>query len=119
MQEIEEIKERLNDITVVFIGNYDITSTSYIEDYMSEYADSMVSIYYSDIDEYYQSHIQESSDALKEFGYTLNDFEDLEDACRRGAQLAEYQEYYNELMQDFDDVEQLKELYEELEELED
>lgn len=118
MQEIEEIKEGLNDVTANFVNEYDITSISYIEDYMSEYADSMVSVYYSDIDEYYQSHIQESSDALREFGYCLENFSDLEEACRKGAQLAEYQEYYNELIENLEDVEELKELLEELEEIE-
>ena len=118
LQEIEEIKERLNDITLDFINDYDIESMVYIEDCMSEYADNHVSIYYSDIDEYFEEHVQESSDALIEFGYNLSDFGDLKEACRKGAQLAEYQEYYDELLADLEDVEQLKELYEELEETE-
>lgn len=121
-EEIEELKEKLNDFSKDFLTDYTYNNAcefgTYIEDSMTEYADEHVNIYYSDIDEYFNNHIQESSDALKEYGYTLNDFDDLQDACRKGAQLAQYQELYTELSEDLEILEEIKELFDELEGLE-
>lgn len=118
MKEIEELESQLNERGQEFYNDYDIKSIEYLSDAFSEFADGRVSIYYSDIEEYYKNHIQESSDALKEFGYTLNDFEDLDEAMHKGSQLAEYSEIYNELAENEEIFEQIKELMEELEELE-
>ena len=117
-KEIEELENQLNDRGLDFYNNYDITSMRYLSDNFHEYADSNVSIYYSDIEEYYKNHIQESSDALKEYGYNLSDFEDLEEAMHKGSQLAEYSEIYNELAENESIFEELIEKFEELEELE-
>lgn len=117
-KEIEELENQLNDRGQDFYNDYDITSAKYLSDLFHEFADSNTSIYYSDIEEYYKNHIQESSDALKEFGYTLNDFEDLEEAMHKGSQLAEYSEIYNELAENESIFEELIEKFEELEELE-
>lgn len=117
-EEIEELESRLNDRGLEFYNDYDITSIKYLSDAFHEFADGRVSIYYSDIEEYYKNHIQESCDALKEMGYTLNDFEDLEDAMHSGAQIAEYLEIYNEVSENESIFEELVEKFEELEELE-
>lgn len=117
-EEIEELESCLNERGQDFYNDYDLQSIEYLSDAFSEFADSRVSIYYSDIEEYYNNHIQESSDALKEFGYNLSDFEDLEEAMHKGAQLAEYNEIYREVAENEEIFEQIKELMEELEELE-
>lgn len=117
-KEIEELEGQLNERGLDFYNNYDITNMRYLSDNFHEYADSNTSIYYSDIEEYYSTHIYESSDALKEFGYTLNDFESLEEAMHKGAQLAEYSEIYNEVAENENIFEELIEKFEELEELE-
>lgn len=117
-KEIEELENQLNDRGLDFYNNYDITSMRYLSDNFHEYADSNVSIYYSDIEEYYKNHITESCEALKEYGYTLNDFEDLEEAMHKGSQLAEYNEIYSELSENESIFEELIEKFEELEELE-
>ena len=117
-KEIEELENQLNKRGKDFYNDYDITSTEYLSDYFNEYADNNTSIYYSDIEEYYKNHIQESSDALKEYGYNLSDFSDLDEAMHKGAQLAEYTEIYSELAENEEIFEQIKELMEELEELE-
>lgn len=117
-KEIEELENQLNERGQAFYNDYDITSAEYLGDLFHEYADYNTSIYYSDIEEYYKNHIQESSDALKEYGYTLNDFEDLEEAMHKGSQLAEYSEIYNELAENESIFEELIEKFEELEELE-
>lgn len=116
-KEIEELENELNERGKDFYNDYDITSTKYLSDLFHEYADSNTSIYYSDIEEYYKTHIVESSNALKDFGYTLNDFEDLEDAMHRGSQLAEYTEIYTELAVNEDIFNEIIEKLEELEEL--
>lgn len=117
-KEIEELEEQLNKRGKALYNDYDITSVKYLSDLFHEYADNNTSIYYCDIEEYYKNHIAESSNALKEFGYTLNDFEDLEEAMRKGAQLAEYNEIYNELAENESIFEELIEKFEEMEELE-
>ena len=125
MERIEELKNEINDLYEQlnergqeFYDNYDIASIRYLGDIFHEYADSNVSIYYSDIEEYYRNHIRESSDALQEYGYNLSDFEDLEEAMHKGSQLAEYSEIYNELAENEDIFNEIIEKLEEIEELE-
>lgn len=118
MKEIEELESQLNERGKEFYNDYDLQSIEYLSDAFSEFADGRASIYYSDIEEYYKGHIQESSDALKEFGYNLSDFSDLDEAMHKGAQLAEYNEIYGEVAENEEIFEQIKELMEELEELE-
>lgn len=117
-KEIKELESRLNERGQDFYNDYDLQSIKYLSDAFHEFADSNTSIYYSDIEEYYRTHITESSNALKEMGYTLNDFEDLEDAMHSGAQLAEYLEIYNELSENEDIFNEIIEKLEEIEELE-
>lgn len=116
--EINDLYEQLNERGQEFYNDYDITSIRYLSDAFHEYADSNVSIYYSDIEEYYKNHIQESSDALQEYGYNLSDFEDLEEAMHKGSQLAEYSEIYNEVAENEDIFNEIIEKLEEIEELE-
>lgn len=118
MKEIEELESQLNERGQEFYADYDIAGIKYLSDAFSEFADNRTSIYYSEIEEYYKNHMQESCDALKEFGYRLEDFEDLEEAMHKGSQLAEYNEIYGEVAENEEIFEQIKELMEELEELE-
>lgn len=117
-KEIKELEEQLNDRGQVFYNDYDITKIKYLSDAFQEFADSNVSIYYCDIEEYYKNHTQESSDALKEYGYNLSDFEDLDEAMHKGAQFAEYNEIYSELAENEDIFNEIIEKLEEIEELE-
>lgn len=104
---LNEIKEKMNDTTTDFLENYYSSLTTngtvhdyYISDLMNEYADSMVNIYYNDIENYYKEHMQEASNALFEYGYELKDFETLEEAMHKGSQLAQYNEIYNDIEED-------------------
>lgn len=117
-EEIEELESRLNERGEEFYNDYDITNIKHLSDAFHEYADNNTSIYYSDIEEYYKSHTTESSNALIEYGYNLSDFSDLDEAMHKGAQLAEYNEIYNELAENESIFEELIEKFEELEELE-
>lgn len=117
-KEIEELENQLNERGQDFYNDYDLQSIKYLSDAFSEFADSNTSIYYSDIEEYYRTHTTESSEALKEFGYNLSDFEDLEEAMHKGAQLAEYNEIYSELAENEDIFNEIIEKLEEIEELE-
>lgn len=125
MERIEELKNEINDLYEQlnergqdFYNDYDIANIRYLSDAFHEFADSNVSIYYCDIEEYYKNHIQESSDALQEYGYNLSDFEDLEEAMQRGSQLAEYNEIYNDVAENEDIFNEIIEKLEEIEELE-
>lgn len=113
-KQIEEITEELNDWQRDFVAEYDLTSIRYLSDCITEFADANVNIYYSDIEDYYRDHIAESSEALKEFGYNLSDFADLEEAMHKGAQIAQFIEIEAELHED-NRLEELQQLYEELE----
>ena len=96
------------------MNNYgDLSNYCYLSDLITEFADGNVNIYYNDIEDYYKEHIKESSDALKEFGYDLSDFEDLEDAMHKGSQLAQFLEIECELYED-DRLEELQNLQIEL-----
>lgn len=106
-KKLEEIKNKMNDTTRDFLESYydslttnDTVHDYYIGDLMHEFADSRVNIYYSDIEEYYKEHMQESSNALIEYGYELKDFDSLEEAMHRGSQMAQYQEIYNDIEED-------------------
>ena len=118
MKEIEELESQLNERGKEFYNDYDLQSIEYLSDAFSEFADGRVSIYYSDIEEYYKNHTVSSSNALVEYGYNLSDFESLDEAMHKGAQLAEYNEIYGEVAENEEIFEQIKELMEELEELE-
>lgn len=113
-KEIEELTEELNDWQKDFINDYDLTDIDYLSDCIAEFADSNVNIYYSDIEEYYRDHITESSEALKEYGYNLSDFADLDEAMHKGSQIAQFMEIETELYED-NRLEELQQLYEELE----
>lgn len=113
-KEIEDIIQNLNDTQTDFLHNYgDLSNYCYLSDIITEFADGNVNIYYSDIENYYKEHIKESSDALKEFGYNLSDFEDLEEATHTGSQLAQFLEIEYELYED-DRLEELQNLQIEL-----
>lgn len=117
INEIEELKKELNDMQKDFLGDYNLLDINYLDDAISECADNQVYIYSSDIVRYYNNHMKEASDALLEFGYELKDFNDLEDASRKGSQLAQYLEILSELYEG-NRLEELKNLLFELEELE-
>ena len=53
-KEIEELESQLNERGRDFYNDYDITNIKYLSDAFHEYADSNVSIYYCDIEEYYK-----------------------------------------------------------------
>ena len=95
---MEELKEKMNDISNDFVSNYSLNNRGYICDTMSEFADSETSIYYSEQREFYNSHVELCENALLEFGYNLNDMlkqgDTLEDIICRSATIGEY--YLNE-----------------------
>lgn len=118
---IQELEEKISGTYAEDIkSDYDIKGKSrwQIEEMAAEFADSNVNIYTSDIWDYYESHKEEASNALKEFGYELSCFNSLDEAIEQGSRLAQYEEIYNEILEYIDDLEELGELYEELEELE-
>lgn len=137
LKEIEKIKELLNEEQKDFFNDYmtncvqvydkeadklqpvrTLTSVDYLNDDMWEYADSQVSVYYYNQVEYYREHVKECMDAFNEYGYSLKDFDDLEDAVAKAGACGWFQEIYNKLCEN-DKLEELNDLIEELEELED
>jgi hypothetical protein len=117
-KEIEDLESRLNDWGKIFYEEWDITSIKYLGDAFSEFADGRVDIYYSDLEDYYEEHPKECLEALKEFGYSLDNFSDLNDLIYKGAAVAQYQEVFTEVAENEYIFEELIEKFEELEELE-
>ena len=116
-EEIKDLKEQLNERQQDFAEQYDLLDTDYLSDDIMEYADQNTSIYYSDQKEYFEQDTQRATEALKELGYTLDQFDDLEEAiCKAGA-CAEYLDIEEELYEE-NRLEELQELMQELDELE-
>lgn len=62
----------------------------YISDAISESADGFTSIYHDDQREFYYNNTELCMDALKEFGYKLEDFNDLDQAICKAGENGEY-----------------------------
>lgn len=73
----EEIKKEINDISIDFASDYDLSASSYLCDLFTEYADSQVSIYYSDLlrwlsgdgDEFIERYVAEFGIDEKNFNF--------------------------------------------------
>lgn len=70
------ISDLINDLDLGeygqdFVDNYELENvgSSYIDDIISEFADSKASIYYSDIADFAKDHFDDISDAINEFGW--------------------------------------------------
>lgn len=92
-----------------FESDYETSTTSYLEDLFSEFADSNTSVYYSEQRDFYNKNpllceqaLLEMYDAVSLAEYIRdNGLDDL--ICRAGA-LGEYKEIYDELESDRDDI---------------
>lgn len=106
----EETYERMSDNAKDFVDDYDyhFDSIHHISDDFTEFADSHTSIYYEDQRNYYRNNTDECMNALRDFGFTLEDMAkeglDLDDMiCKAGA-VGEFREIENELYQDEDEI---------------
>lgn len=116
-EEIKNLKEQLNETQRDFAMQYNLLDTEYLSDDIMEYADQNTSVYYSDQRAYFEKDTQRATEALKELGYTLDQFDDLDDAiCKAGA-CAEYLDIEEELYEE-NRLEELQETMQELQELE-
>ena len=137
LKEIEELKESLNEDQKDFFNDYmtkrvqvydketdklqpvrKLTSIAYLDDVMSEYADSQVSVYYYDQVNYYREHVAECMLSFNEWGCELKDFNDLEDAVAKAGVCGWYDEVYDNLCEGYW-LEDINNLIHELEGLED
>ena len=107
-----ELEEGLNSISLDFLGDHDLTDSSYLSDAFTEYADGATSIYYSDQRAYFNEHSTECEDALLE----LYDGESLAKIikeqgldsllCLAGA-CGEYNANYADLSEDEENIKKL------------
>lgn len=91
---------------------YESGYDGYITDCVHEFADNNTSIYYNDQREYYYNNSDACMNALKDCGYSLDEFikegYDLDDLiCKAGA-IGEYNAIYNELWDDVENILKLK-----------
>lgn len=84
---VEQLKQFLKDLYgTVSEDLAGCQYSGYISDAIRESADVFTSIYRSDQRQFYYNNTELCMDALKELGYELKDFDDLDDAlCKAGA----------------------------------
>ena len=92
-----KVKDLLNDLNLSdiasgFVKNYD---SGYICDCISEYADSEVDIYYSELLDWAKTHFDDINEAAREFG-TPQEF-DIVKVIQQGQFYANELELYNQL----------------------
>ena len=108
----EELEEGLNSLSLDFLGDYDLTSSSYLSDAFSEYADGAISIYYSDQRAYYYDHTEECDQALTEL-YSGSDLaemikrEGLDGLICHAGVCGAYNANYAELSEDEENIKKL------------
>lgn len=73
----EDLKWRMNDLAVDFSADYDLQTSSYFCDLFTEYADSQVDIYASDLFEWAKSNYEYIEEAVEEFGIDSRNFDFL------------------------------------------
>ena len=71
----EDLKGRMNDLSVDFASDYDINTSSYLSDLFNEYADSQVDIYYNDLFEWCKDNYEYVEKAVAEFGVDSKNFD--------------------------------------------
>lgn len=71
----EDLKGRMNDLSVDFASDYDITTSAYLSDLFNEYADSQIYIYYSDLFEWCKDNYEYVEEAVAEFGVDSKNFD--------------------------------------------
>lgn len=63
-----QLKARMNDISIDLANDYDITSSCYLCDMFTEYADGQVDLYNYDLLEWAKEHYDYVEQAIDEFG---------------------------------------------------
>lgn len=87
-----------SDYSGDFCADWDASQSAYFCDAISEFADGATSIYYNDITDYIQNHVEEVNDVIEEYGW---------DGCGgdlyKAGQMAEFcqieQSLYNDVTQ--------------------
>lgn len=93
---MEELKHEMNETTRDFISNYSLDSSSYICDAISQFADSMIDIYYNDLFEWCKHNFDYVNQAIAEFGSSNDIIRDI--------QSGQYLQYTEELYQDIEEA---------------
>ena len=99
-----DLRDQMCDEACGFCDCWEWYNIRYLSDAISEYADSNTNIYYSDQRDYFYKDPKRASDLLKEYGYELDSFNDLDDAiCKAGA-VMEYSDIESAIYNDLEDV---------------
>lgn len=71
----EGLKGGMNDLSIDFASDYDLNTSSYFCDLLTEYADNQVSIYYDDLFEWCKYNYEYIEEAVAEFGIDERNFD--------------------------------------------
>lgn len=103
----DDFTARMSNISVDFANDNGLDSSEFIDDAIQEYADNHVSIYYSEQKEFYDEHTELCEDALKEYGYDLNEMlktNTLIDIIYKAGEVGEYKYNHDKLSDEIDDI---------------
>lgn len=114
--EIESIKGGLNDISIDFYNEkkHYLDSSSYICDYISEFADNNIDIYTSDLFDWAKYNDEYIEQAICEFGIDKDNF-----SLTRLIQSGQYLQLTQDLYNNIDEIIKMFAFYEMIEQLKD
>lgn len=104
---LEELKDNLkagmNDISIDFASDYDITQDDYISDLFCEYADNRVDVYNSNLLEWAKYNYEYIEEAIDEYGDVAKDPSGRADFMRT-IQQGQFLYYERQLYEDAEDI---------------
>lgn len=107
LEKQQELYENTGDYTQEFIDDYKQAENKYLSDLISEFADGSISIYKSDIIDYYYNNKDICNQAAQEFGILESfDFknDDIDDLTERAGAAGWYMNIENNLYKYYDDI---------------
>lgn len=106
------LEEKMNDISLDFVSDYDIESDNYISNLFSEFSDNDISVYCSDQKRYFNENTEECENALLSL-YCSDDLADyikhngLEGLICHAGVCGWYEKNYSQLSEDEEEIKQL------------
>lgn len=93
------ILKNMNEYAIDFVCDYGASSSEYICDAFTEFADSKTSIYYKDIINYISNNVEAVNDAIAEVGW-----DGVGKDLYKAGQFAEFREIENQLNEELENI---------------
>lgn len=99
-----DLKDQMCDEACDFCDDFKLQNIKYLDDAIYSYANTNVSVYCADQKEYYYKDTERASDLLKSYGYTLDSFNDLDEAICEAGCIMEIEDIQNAIYKDLEDI---------------